>query len=153
MYIYYCEELNCIISCQGSGLFFHTLYLFYQLLIGLNQLLIVLRLLTWPSPLTRTRDTICTSQTPNRVNILKMILLFSESSCGYHPHQVFPWLGFPQLKNNGVMSSLCLWLYLVFNIIGLLSYACFKVINYIHLWKKNCRILIHLSPPLNIIYF
>ena len=24
MYIYFFEELNCIVACQGSGLFLHT---------------------------------------------------------------------------------------------------------------------------------
>ena len=36
------------------------------------------------------QDTICTLQTPNKVNILNMILLFSGPFCGYHPHQSFP---------------------------------------------------------------
>ena len=44
------------------------------------------------------------------------------------------------------MSYLCAWFFILFNIICLLSYACFKVINNIHLWVKVYKILIH--PPL-----
>ena len=42
------------------------------------------------------------------------------------------------------MISLCVWLYLLFSIVGLLSYASYKVINNIQLWAKVCRIRIHL---------
>ena len=48
------KELHCIIVCLGSGIILHTFCnCIYQLPIGLEQLLIGLRLLTGSSPLTR----------------------------------------------------------------------------------------------------
>ena len=37
------------------------------------------------------------------------------------------------------MSSLCVWLFLLFSIIGLFLYASYKVINNRQLWEKVCR--------------
>ena len=45
------------------------------------------------------------------------------------------------------MISLCPWIYLLFNIIGLISYESYKIIHNIWLWEKFCRILIHPLPP------
>ena len=142
MYIYSSEELNCIIACQGSGLFLHTLYLSHQLLT-------TLRLLTGPNTLTKTET----------LYVIHRLLTWSISLTGSFivnhlvgsiPTEGFPWPRFPQLSKYGVMNSLCVWLFILFNIIGLLSYACDKVINNIQLWAKGLKILIH---PLSIIYF
>ena len=104
------KKLNCIIACQGSGIFLHTLYLIHQLLIGLKKIIIGLRLLTRPSPLTRTQDTICISKTPNKVNILNMILLFSGLSCGFHPQ-----FSFPQLRKKMVLRDLFVYGYIYYS--------------------------------------
>ena len=48
-----------------------------------------------------------------------------------------------------VQWVLCVWFYLLFSIVGLLSYASYKVINNIQLWEKVYRILIH--PPLSVL--
>ena len=70
---------------------------------------------------------------------------------GIIPIGVFPWLGFPLLTKYGVMSNICAWLLLLFNITCLLCYVWFKVINNIQLVTKVCRLLIH--PPLSNSYF
>ena len=90
VYPYFVKETQWYIACLGSGLILHILCLLYQLLIELKKILTRLRLLTRPSLLTRTQDTIHFSYTPNRVNILNYILIYSESSCGFNPHQDFP---------------------------------------------------------------
>ena len=128
------------------------LYMIYQLLIGLKQLLTGLSLLTRLNLLIGTQDTIHYSQTPNRVNILNWILYIENHLVVSIPIEVFPWLGFPQLTKYSVMSSLYGCLVIVFNIICLLSYVYGKAINNIQFYAKVCIILIH-SPPLSIIYF
>ena len=141
MYTYTCEELILQLHVREVGSSCTHLYMIHQLLIGL-------RLLTWPSLLTETQDTIHASQTPNRVNILNQILYILNHLVGFIPTGVFSWPGFPQLTKYGVMILLCVWLYTFLSIIGLFSYAHDKVINNIQLCKNIENID---SPPLSVL--
>ena len=116
LYVYLLFLKNQIVQLhvRAVGSSCTHLYMIYQLLIGLKKLLTKLRLLTRPSLLTWTRDTICTSQTPNRVNILNWIHIYSESSCRFHPHQGFPLAKVSLVKKIWHYElSLCMAIYIV----------------------------------------
>ena len=115
LYVYlFIEELIVQFHVKAVGSSCTHLYMIYQLLTWLKQLLTGLRLLTRPSLLTRTRDTIHFLQNPNRVNILNVIPIYSESSCGFYPHWGFP-LAMSSLfkKIWCCLFSLCMVIYMV----------------------------------------
>ena len=80
LYLYlFLEELIVKLHVRIVGSSCTHLYMIHQLLTGL-------RLITRPGLLIGTQDTIHALKTPNRVNILNQILIYSESSSGFHRH-------------------------------------------------------------------
>ena len=128
MFIYSCEELHCIISCQGSGILLHTLYLIYQLLIGLKQLLIGLWILTWPSPLTRNQDTNVFSRLLAGSISLTRFFFLVDHLVGIIPTRVFPWPGFLQLTTQPfIPNTMC---YIDHTTETIFPMHCFSIIFY-----------------------